>query len=101
MAAHWITAEQTNPLPIDWAQGRELHKKEVYERFLAELESWRGNIYILLQKVRAVNLDSGFIDFPKEELFPTWTKAEYYKVWTYVRDHFTKVDETELFTVYE
>lgn len=91
-AGYWVKVDQANPLPIDWAQGVELQKVSVYEMFLGKLEAQRGKIVIILEKTRAHTLNRGFHPIPIE--------TNYYKVVKYVKENFTKFDETNHFALY-
>ena len=41
IAAYWVKAEQSNPLPIDWAKTTELSTKPLVERVIQSLEKQR------------------------------------------------------------
>jgi hypothetical protein len=91
-AGYWVKSQQPNPLPIDWAQGIELNNDLLVDRVTASLESQRGNLIIITQKIRASTLYKGFDPLPKNN---------YYAVVQYVSSHFTKFGETKFFELYK
>lgn len=122
---YWVKSEQRNPLPMDWVQRLEIFHPLLIERvkqsFLAEREK---KTKFLIQKVHVhnlggperlsipspealrlvdVELDFGLNEFVHyrfdENLDPRY--GGYYGLTLYVIDHFTKVDETQFFEIYE
>jgi len=90
-AGYWVKSTQSNPLPIDWAQGTELNSPALLERVHDAIENNRDSIFILAQKVMASRLNEEFI--PQLE-------NKYYSVVKYIHSHLNKVGETELFEIY-
>lgn len=88
---YWATASAVNPLPLDWPQDTELNTDVLVEKVTHVLEQQRGNISILVQKVRADLLAQGFVLFGE---------SEEYAIPHYVRQHFMKVGETNFFDIY-
>ena len=91
IAAHWVTSEQPNPLPIDWAQSTELSTKALAERITKSLEGTRSEEIVIVQKFQASALASGFVDLQKSDESPAVT---------YVRMHFEKIESTQYFDLY-
>lgn len=90
-AGYWVKSEQSNPLPIDWAQGTELNSPALLKRVTDAIEYQRDSIFILTQKVLASRLS--------EEFFPQM-ENKYYGVVKYVHSNLNKVGETKLFEIY-
>ncbi len=91
-AGYWVKSRQVNPLPIDWVQKYELNNYLLVDRVTASLESQRGNLIIITQKVRAGKLAGGFRTIPK---------SNHHAVVLYVHSHFTKFGETKCFELYK
>jgi hypothetical protein len=89
-AGCWVKSQEVNPLPIDWVQGVELNKPALISRIIQDLELLRKDNIVIVQKVQAKKLRDGFVPFDQD-----------FVVVQYVRDHFTKVDETPLFELYK
>lgn len=92
IAAYWVKAEQSNPLPIDWAKTTELSTKPLVERVIQSLERQRSKQVVLVQKVTANALQDGF--------HPLEGRGRKFAVATYVETHFEKIDETQYFDLY-
>jgi hypothetical protein len=90
-AGYWVQSSQINPLPIDWAQDTELNNPNLVSRAIGALDSKRGKIVIVAQKVHAATLADGFTPIP-EDFYPTLV---------YVRARFTKIGETRFFEIYQ
>ncbi|MCP4216468.1 MAG: hypothetical protein GY765_17590 [bacterium] len=91
-AGNWAKSEQLNPLPIDWVQGVELNHRDFLNRVVQSLEIRRGKLIMIIQKVQAADLATGFTPLPE---------IRYYSVVLYIRKHFTKIGETEFFDLYQ
>lgn len=92
VGAHWVQADQTNPLPIDWAQGIELNDPAVLDRVLRAIDDHAGGCTFIVQKVNSVELAWDFV--------PLHDPAGYHAAAGYVRDHFTRVAQTPYFELY-
>lgn len=88
--AWWVQSEQRNPLPIDWPLDLELNKPELVQRVTDALDAQRGNLTVLVQKVRASDLATG-----PHPLGPGENQ-----VVDHVRGTWQKVGETETFDLY-
>lgn len=86
----WAKAPQRNPLPIDWPLDLELNKPELVRQVTGSLDAQRGNLTVLVQKVRAQDLAQG-----EHALGPGENQ-----VVDHVRGSWTKVGETRLFDLY-
>jgi hypothetical protein len=93
VAAHWVKAEQRNPLPVDWTQGTELSTAALTDRIVKSLDQQRSQQVVIVQKVKADELASGFVELKTED--------RHYAVVTYVRTHFEKIGETRYFDLYK
>jgi len=92
-AAYWVQSPQENPLPVIWPHEKyELKQPEIMKRMIEALESKRTNIVLIVQKVSAAKLAEGF--FPLED-------SDYHEVLSYIRTHFTKIQETSYFELYK
>lgn len=91
--AHWATARQANPLPIDWPQSIELSTPALVGRVDAAIARFRGTGVFLVQKVRADALATGAVPFAADD--------PRYPIVGRVRATMTKVGETAFFDVYE
>ena len=92
-AGFWVKHSHVNPLPADWADwllpGR-FGKPSQLARIVDALEAHRGHIVVIVQKVSARSLATGFK--PLEKRYP---------IVDYVKSNFSKVDETKYFELYE
>ena len=86
---YWVKSEMVNPLPIDWPQGTELNTQELVNRVTQKMEDIRDTNVIIVQKYEANALADGFVPL-----------SDSYTVVAYVREHFTKVEETKFFEIY-
>jgi hypothetical protein len=92
-AAYWVQSPQENPLPVIWPHEKyELKQPELMKRLIEALETKRTNIVLIVQKVSAAKLAEGF--FPLED-------SDYHEVLSYIRTHFTKIQETSYFELYK
>ena len=91
-AGYWVKSRQPNPISIDWVQGTELNNPLLLDRIVADLESRRGDLIIITQKVRASTLALGFDPLPE---------TNHYAIVVYVRSHFKKFAETRFFELYK
>jgi hypothetical protein len=90
-AGYWVKSSQPNPLPIDWVRGTELNNQLLVERVTTSLDTQRGQLVVITQKVGASRLAEGFFPLPDSNRYP---------VVQYVRAHFSKFGETEFFDLY-
>lgn len=89
-AAYWVQADQANPLLIDWPLVTELANPAVEERLRRELEAQRGELVVIVQKFTVTALSTCICQEPVDSpLVP------------YVREHFTRIGETDYFELYE
>jgi hypothetical protein len=88
---YWARARQRNPLPIDWPQSTELATPDLTGRVIASLESQRGRLRVLVQKVEARFLAERFVRL----------RVRDYPVVEHVQRHWTRVGETDFFEIYE
>ena len=88
---YWVQSEQTNPLPVDWAQPVELSDQYLIDRATRDLEAERGEVTVIVQKAYAFYLAEGFVSLDEDQ----------YPVVQYVRANFEKTSETEFFELYE
>ena len=88
---YWVQSRQTNPLPMDWTQPVELGNQYLVDRVTSDLAAKRGEVIVIVQKVHAFYLVDGFVPLDEDQ----------YPVVQYVRTHFSKTHETELFELYE
>lgn len=91
LAAYWIRAAQRNPLSIDWAFEGELPTKPLMDRAIGDVESRRGQVVVIVQKIPAAALGgrepAGFPNLPD-------VRAHVIRNWR-------KVGETRAFELYE
>lgn len=92
-SGYWICSSQSNPLPIDWAQGTELNEPRLLNETINSLSYQKGNLIIIVQKFQASTLADGLIPLP--------INNHHYEVVEYVRTNFTKIDETFYFELYK
>ena len=92
IAAYWIRSPQSNPLPVDWAQSTELPTSGLRDKVIGSLDSQRGNLVILVQKVEASELARGFVPLGD---------SDRYALVRHVRSNYTKVGETRYFDLYK
>jgi hypothetical protein len=92
VAAHWITADQLNPLTIDWAQGTELCKPALTHRVIDRILSHQGEFVVIVQKFEINSLYDHLDPLPS---------TDHYAVVRAVRKHLTRTDETLFFELYE
>ena len=81
-----------NPLPIDWAQGIELNARTLLARESKAIEQQRLQTVIILQKVKADTLSSGFSPISPNDTFYTvarYVKATSKRLVTLVTSNFT------------
>jgi len=93
-AGFWVKHSQVNPLPADWADWllpEGSGKPSQLDRMVEALETRRGRIVVIVQKVSARSLAMGFEPLAKAR----------YPIVDYVRASFTKVGETKYFELYE
>jgi hypothetical protein len=90
-AAHWVTAEQSNPLPVIWAQSVELANDAMVSQVTDSLDEQKGTLTVIVQKYRVDSLA-----IQRTEL----NTPERYRVVEYVRNNFSRVAETEYFDIY-
>ena len=88
---YWAQSRQLNPLIVDWPQPVELSNPYLIDRVTSDLAAKRGEVIIIVQKVHAFYLADGFVPLDEDQ----------YPVVQYVRTHFSKTHETELFELYE
>ncbi len=91
LAAYWVTAPDVNPLPIDWAQSIELNDRALVDRVIDAIAQRRGALIVIVQKVDANVLASGFTPLPD---------SDHYAVVRHVRRTLVKIDETAFFELY-
>jgi len=91
LAAYWVRSPQRNPLSIDWPQETELATPALEARVCHDLESQRGTLVVLVQKVSAATIAYGWRPLGES----------HYGVVRFVRSRFRKVGETAFFDVYE
>ncbi len=92
-AAFWIRARQPNPLPLDWLLHLEMSRPELLERVAASLREDREGRRLLVQKIAAIPIATGFQ--------PLHSGNYMYPVVGYVRTYHRKVGETRWFDIYE
>jgi hypothetical protein len=88
---YWVQSRQTNPLLVDWPQPIELGNQYLIDRVTRDLDTKRGEVVVIVQKVHAFYLADGFVPLDEDQ----------YAVVQYVRTHFEKTHETEFFELYE
>jgi hypothetical protein len=93
VAGYWVRSEQENPLPIDWAQGTELSTEALRQRVIRSIEDQRHEQMVIVHKVQAADLSSGFAPLDS-------TNDAYYCIVAYVQTHLEKVGETRFFDIY-
>ena len=86
---YWVSAAQTNPLPIDWPQSTELNRQSLIDQVVGRLEQIRETNVVLVQKDEVGGLASGRA--------PLRT----YAVVEYVKEHFDLIGETEWLYIYK
>jgi len=79
VAGYWVRSEQENPLPIDWAQGTELSTEALRQRVIQSIEDQRHEQMVIVHKVQAAELSSGFAPLDS-------THDAYYCIVAYVAD---------------
>ena len=87
----WAVARASNPLPLDWFYPVEMPTTDIRNRAVAALDAGRGRFRLIVQKVRADSLASGFAPL----------SDEYSPVVQHARSTWRPVGETEFFVVYE
>ncbi|OVE74966.1 hypothetical protein BVX97_05870 [bacterium E08(2017)] len=92
VAGHWPKAKQKNPLPIDWAQGTELSSEALRNRVIQSILDRRDQQMIIVQKVKAPSLASGFTPIDENDTF--------YFIVAYIRAHLEPIVATEFFEIY-
>ena len=93
IAGHWVKSEQENPLPIDWAQGTELNSPGLLERVTSSIQDQRSQQMVIVQKVQAASLPSGFVELEGA--------TGYYGTVDYVRTNLERVGETQYFEIFK
>ena len=88
---YWASSVPRNPLPIDWAKNTELNTVALLSRVQDSLDSQRGRLTVIVQKVEAFPLRYGFAPLRDPEKFA---------VAHYVRTHAVKRGETKYFELY-
>jgi hypothetical protein len=88
---YWVQSRQTNPLLVDWPQPVELGNHYLIDRVTRDLDTKRGEVIVIVQKVHAFYLADGFVPLDEDQ----------YAVVQYIRMHFEKTHETEFFELYE
>jgi hypothetical protein len=88
--AYWAKAPETNPSPIDWQWPVELREPELVQRVVTDLDSQRGDVVIIVQKVNTRTIAQGFYPLPD-----TFVVVEH------VQSHYTKIGETQFFELYQ
>jgi hypothetical protein len=91
-AAHWMRSEQPNPLPVDWAIKTEFNSKKLRKRMIDRIESCRGEIAIIVQKLQSKALPWAYQRLPDKD---------YYTFLRYICSNFTKTAETKFFEIYK
>lgn len=91
LAAYWVQAGQSNPLPLDWVQRIELSNPRLEKQVLDAIERKRGEIAFIVQKVEADRLAVGFLPF---------NEPDYSSPANYVRQRLSEVAETRYFEIY-
>ncbi|TET35048.1 MAG: hypothetical protein E3J72_13005 [Planctomycetota bacterium] len=91
-AAHWVRSKQLNPLPVDWAVKTEFNSEKLRKRMFDRIESCRGEIAIIVQKLQSDALPRAYKRLPDKE---------FYLFLRYVRSNFTRTAETEFFEIYK
>ncbi len=90
LPAYWAKSLKKNPLPFDWVLMSELaYKRELIDRVLRNLHNRQGTVIVILEKVGADHIANGFTPLRSGE------------IQRYIRDHFTKMDETKFFELYQ
>ena len=87
-AAFWITAEQANPLPIDWAQGIELSQPALISRVTDSLRLHADQQVVILEK-----FDPAWLAYERVPI----DDPGFYGIVDYVRAHSVMLSETEFF----
>ena len=87
-AAYWITAEQANPLPIDWAQGIELSQPALMSRVTDSLRLHADQQVVILEK-----FDPAWLAYERVPI----EDPGFYGIVAYVRAHSSMLSETEFF----
>ncbi len=92
IAGHWVKAPQLNPLPIDWVMSTELGRPRLIARVLNELVARRGEVLIIVQRIKTSSLHEGFV---------AWPAAGFNEVDAHVIANFERVGATEYFDLYK
>ena len=92
VAAYWVQSPQPNPFPAVWPHGEELKTPPLLNRYLRAIDARRLDTTVIVQKISAENLPSGFVPLPE---------GSYYEVVRYVRQNLEKVHETDYFALYQ
>lgn len=87
-----LLSRKMNPLPIDWARKRELNNQKLMDRVIEDLKTHRDTTVVIVQKVSAKDLASGFKPLPNKDR---------YALVQHVRSCFVKLDETKFFEIYQ
>ncbi len=91
LPGYWAAAAQPNPLPIDWAKDTELPKESLLRRVTDALDAQRGRLTVIVQKVEAFPLRSGFKPLASNDKFA---------VARHVRRAFVRQAETRYFELF-
>jgi hypothetical protein len=92
VGAYWVKSPQANPFPAVWPHGEELKTPPLLNRYLRAIDARRIDTTVIVQKVAADNLASGFAPLPE---------GGYFEVVRYVRQNLEKVHETDYFALYQ
>ena len=90
LAGYWVKAGPANPLPLDWANRVELNSPKLIERTFETLKNNRDKFVVIVQKVKAEDLNKGFKPLPDE----------YSPAVQFVKTFYEKTSETEFFEIY-
>ncbi len=91
LAGWWTVADRRNPLPMDWPLGDILILDELDQRMLDAIDSYNGELVVIVQKVRANALHRGFLPLPENDRYRLVTK---------VKKRLSKIDETDFFELW-
>jgi hypothetical protein len=92
VGAYWVKSPEANPFPAVWPHGDELKTPPLLNRYLRAIDAGRIDMTVIVQKVAADNLATGFAPLPE---------GGYFEVVRYVRQNLEKVHETDYFALYQ
>lgn len=90
MPGHWARSTVPNPLPLDWVANPELSDPVLQEQVVQALESRRGHLVIIVQKLQGRQLWR----YALQQNNRPATVA-------YTRRHFKRIEETKYFELYQ